>query len=69
MSARPPETGQHDRENAHVKDSAPIDRGSFEPPYAQLARAIRERIARGDYRSGARLPSEAELCAAFRSAP
>ena len=52
-----------------VKDSTPIDRGSFEPPYAQLARAIRERIARGDYRSGARLPSEAELCAAFQVSP
>lgn len=48
---------------------APIDRGSFEPPYAQLARAIRERIARGDYRPGDRLPSEAELCAAFAVSP
>lgn len=52
-----------------VKDSTLIDRRSFEPPYAQLARAIRERIARGDYRSGARLPSEAELCAAFEVSP
>ena len=52
-----------------MKDSTPIDRGSFEPPYAQLARAIRERIARGDYRAGDRLPSEAELCAAFRVSP
>ena len=48
-----------------MKERTPIDRGSFEPPYAQLARAIRERIARGDYRPGDRLPSEAELCAAF----
>jgi GntR family transcriptional regulator len=52
-----------------VTDLAPIDRGSFEPPYAQLARAIRERVARGDYRPGDRLPSEAELCAAFRVSP
>ena len=52
-----------------MRDSAPIDRGSFEPPYAQLARAIRERIARGDHRPGDRLPSEAELCAAFDVSP
>jgi len=52
-----------------VKDHTPIDRGSFEPPYAQLARAIRERIGRGEYRPGDRLPSEAELCAAFSVSP
>jgi GntR family transcriptional regulator len=48
---------------------APIDRGSFEPPYAQLARSIRDGIARGEYRPGDRLPSEAELCAAFAVSP
>ena len=48
---------------------APIDRGSFEPPYAQLARSIRESIARGEYRPGDRLPSEAELCAAYGVSP
>jgi len=42
-----------------------IDRTSFEPPYAQLARGIKERIARGEYRPGDRLPSEAELCGAY----
>ena len=52
-----------------MKDHTPIDRGSFEPPYAQLARAIRERIGRGEYRAGDRLPSEAELCAAFSVSP
>ena len=52
-----------------MRNSTPIDRGSFEPPYAQLARAIRERIAHGDYRAGDRLPSEAELCAAFAVSP
>jgi DNA-binding GntR family transcriptional regulator len=57
------------RERSTVRDSASIDRGSFEPPYAQLARAIRERIADGDYRPGDRLPSEAELCAAFAVSP
>jgi DNA-binding GntR family transcriptional regulator len=52
-----------------VRNSTPIDRGSFEPPYAQLARAIRERIGQGQYRPGDRLPSEAELCAAFEVSP
>jgi GntR family transcriptional regulator len=46
-----------------------IDRSSFEPPYAQLARLLRERIARGEYRSGDRLPSEAELCGAYSVSP
>ncbi len=49
--------------------TAPIDRGSFEPPYAQLARGIRESIARGEYRPGDRLPSEAELCASYGVSP
>ena len=47
----------------------PIDRSSFEPPYAQLARKVRERIEGGEYRPGDRLPSEAELCAAFAVSP
>ena len=46
-----------------------IDRSSFEPPYAQLARLLRERIASGEYRAGDRLPSEAELCEAYRVSP
>ena len=52
-----------------MNQAAPIDRGSFEPPYAQLARSIRESIARGEYRPGDRLPSEAELCAAYSVSP
>lgn len=47
----------------------PIDRKSFEPPYAQLARLLRERIAVGEYRAGDRLPSEAELCEAYGVSP
>ncbi len=58
-----------DLESAEVTAPKPIDRESFEPPYAQLARAIRERVGRGDYRPGDRLPSEAELCAAFSVSP
>jgi GntR family transcriptional regulator len=47
---------------SHLK---PIDRASFEPPYSQVARGIRERITDGEYRAGDRLPSEAELCATY----
>ncbi len=43
----------------------PIDRASLEPPYAQVARGMRERIVDGEYRAGDRLPSEAELCALY----
>ena len=43
--------------------------GVVQPPYAELARAIRERIGGGEYRPGDRLPSEAELCAAFAVSP
>jgi GntR family transcriptional regulator len=46
-----------------------IDRSSYEPPYAQLARLLRERIAGGEYRAGDRLPSEAELCEAYGVSP
>src|SRR5665647_3300431 len=46
-----------------------IDRSSFEPPYAQLACLLRERIASGEYRAGDRLPSEAELCGTYRVSP
>lgn len=42
-----------------------IDRSSFEPPYSQVARAVRERIVSGEYRAGDRLPSEAELCSTY----
>lgn len=43
----------------------PIDRSSFEPPYVQVARGVRERIVSGEYGPGDRLPSEAELCALY----
>lgn len=45
--------------------SRSIDRKSFEPPYAQLARGIRERISGGEFRPGDRLPSEPEFCAEY----
>lgn len=56
-------------ECAIVSAVQPIDRSSFEPPYAQLARQLRERIAVGEYRPGDRLPSEAELCATYGVSP
>ena len=43
----------------------PIDRSSFEPPYSQVARGVRERFMNGEYRAGDRLPSEAELCGLY----
>jgi GntR family transcriptional regulator len=46
-----------------------IDRESYEPPYLQLARGIRERIAAGEFRPGDRLPSESELCDAYAVSP
>jgi DNA-binding GntR family transcriptional regulator len=52
-----------------MRAAGPIDRTSFEPPYAQLARLLRERIAGGEYRPGDRLPSEAELCEAYGVSP
>jgi DNA-binding GntR family transcriptional regulator len=48
-----------------VSKLRPIDRASLEPPYAQVARGMRQRIVNGQYRAGDRLPSEAELCALY----
>ena len=52
-----------------MRIASSIDRSAFEPPYSQLARLLRERIAEGEYRSGDRLPSEAELCEAYHVSP
>jgi GntR family transcriptional regulator len=60
--------GAHD-EDASVSVISPIDRSSFEPAYAQVARLLRDRIATGEYRSGDRLPSEAELCDTYQVSP
>jgi GntR family transcriptional regulator len=46
-----------------------IDRSSYEPPFAQLARLLRARIAAGEFRPGDRLPSEAGLCEAYGVSP
>jgi GntR family transcriptional regulator len=48
----------------HLSDSAgrpAIDRSSFVPAYLQLADLLRQRIARGVYPPGSKVPSEPEL--------
>ena len=52
-----------------AKALGPIDRSAFEPPYSQLARQLRERVASGEFQPGDRLPSEAELCDAYGVSP
>lgn len=46
-----------------------IDRDAYEPAYAQLANILRRQIAEGIYRSGDRLPSEAQLCKQYGVSP
>ncbi len=46
-----------------------IDRDSYEPAYAQLARILSAQIAEGVYRPGDQLPSEAQLVAQFGVSP
>jgi DNA-binding transcriptional regulator YhcF (GntR family) len=41
----------------------PICEPLYEPMYEQVADAVREQIARGQYRAGQRLPAEGELVA------
>ena len=52
-----------------AKVLGPIDRSAFEPPYSQLARQLRQRVASGEFQPGDRLPSEAELCEAYGVSP
>ena len=44
-----------------LRDRTEIDRTSFEPPYHQLARLLRDKVASGEYPAGSRLPSENKL--------
>ncbi len=46
-----------------------IDRESVVPPWRQLADLLRERIAGGEYRPGARIPSTTSLAQEFDLAP
>ena len=46
-----------------------IDRDAYEPAYAQLANILRRLIARGAFRPGDQLPSEAQLCRTYGISP
>lgn len=46
-----------------------IDRDSYEPAYVQLVGILRKQIAGGEFRSGDRLPSEAQLCDRYGVSP
>jgi len=46
-----------------------IDRNSYEPAYAQLVGLLRRQIAAGEFRPGAQLPSEAQLCRQYEISP
>jgi DNA-binding GntR family transcriptional regulator len=48
---------------------AAIDRSSYEPAYAQLARILLRQVATGEFRPGDRLPSEAQLCERYGVSP
>jgi DNA-binding GntR family transcriptional regulator len=48
---------------------AGIDRSSYEPAYAQLARILLRQVAAGEFRPGDRLPSEAQLCERYGVSP
>jgi DNA-binding GntR family transcriptional regulator len=52
-----------------LEETAPIDRESFEPAYAQLARILRRGVATGKLRPGDQLPSESQLCQRYRISP
>ncbi|MFL7838794.1 MAG: GntR family transcriptional regulator [Candidatus Promineifilaceae bacterium] len=50
-------------------DSQQIDRDAYEPAYSQLANILRGQIARGAFRPGDQLPSEAQLCRSYGISP
>ena len=58
-----------DRGREMIEGLSPIDRSSYEPAYVQLVNILSHAIARGDYRAGDQLPTEAELCEAFDVSP
>ncbi|HZK49583.1 MAG TPA: GntR family transcriptional regulator [Thermoleophilia bacterium] len=47
----------------------PRKRNPYEPAYAHIVNTVSDRIARGEYRSGDRLPSESQFCAEFSVSP
>lgn len=49
--------------------AATIDPESYEPAYVQLVNILRRKVAAGEYRPGARLPSEGQLCRTYAVSP
>ena len=52
-----------------LAQTASIDRGSYEPAYAQLVNILRQSMAAGILRPGDQLPSEAQLCERYGVSP
>lgn len=52
-----------------LKNTASIDRKSYEPAYAQLANILRSSMTAGILRPGDQLPSEAQLCERYGVSP
>lgn len=52
-----------------LKQTASIDRDSYEPAYMQLAKILRQCMATGILRPGDQLPSEAQLCERYDVSP
>ena len=52
-----------------LEQTASIDRGSYEPAYAQLVSILRNSMATGVLRPGDQLPSEAQLCDRYGISP
>jgi DNA-binding GntR family transcriptional regulator len=52
-----------------LKQTASIDRSSYEPAYSQLANILRQSMATGILRPGDQLPSEAQLCERYDVSP
>lgn len=52
-----------------LKQTASIDRNSYEPAYAQLINILRHSMAQGILRPGDQLPSEAQLCERYGVSP
>jgi DNA-binding GntR family transcriptional regulator len=46
-----------------------VDRSSYEPAYMQIANVLSSEIGSGSYTPGSQLPTETQLCAAFRVSP
>jgi len=46
-----------------------IDRDSYEPAYAQIARLLTQEISSGKFRPGDQLPSEATICGRYGVSP